>query len=152
MGRRILSFNADTLKSCPVVAAAWAALLKHQWCIVAACSASLFLMDVLQAVKGKGAGNAGNWHNRTCWTSLECMCVNWTLNDRFCTMVSLGSRWQNIFWSINRDGNIYFYIVFLWQSTYYLVFVWSLVEKTNVYGLKDNPAYVQDSYIKIFSP
>lgn len=54
MGGRILSFNADTLKSCPVVAAAWAAFLKHQWCIVAACSASLFLMDVLQAVKGKG--------------------------------------------------------------------------------------------------
>lgn len=48
MGERILSFNADTLKSGPVVAAAWAALLKHQWCIVAACSASLFLMDVLQ--------------------------------------------------------------------------------------------------------
>lgn len=61
MGERIVSFNADTLKSCPVIAAAWAALLKHQWCIVAVCSASLFLMDVLQAVKGKGAGNAGNW-------------------------------------------------------------------------------------------
>lgn len=76
MGGRILSFNADTLKSCPVVAAAWAALLKHQWCIVAACSASLFLMDILQTVKGKGAGNAGNWHNRSCWTSLEYMYVN----------------------------------------------------------------------------
>lgn len=54
MAGRIVSFNADTLKSCPVVAAAWAALLRHQWRIVAVCSASLFLMDVLQAVKGKG--------------------------------------------------------------------------------------------------
>lgn len=83
MGSRILSFNADTLKSCSVVAAAGAALLKHQWCIVAACSASLFLMDIIQPVKGKGSGNAGNWRNRSCWASLYAVCVNWTLNSRF---------------------------------------------------------------------
>lgn len=69
MGGRILNFNAEALKSCPVVAAAWASLLKHQWCIVAVCSASLFLMDILQAVKGKRASSAGYWHNRSCWTS-----------------------------------------------------------------------------------
>lgn len=110
MGGRILSFNADTLKSCPVVAAAWAALLKHQWCIVAARSASLFLMDILQAVKGKGAGSAGNWHNGSCWTSFECMRVNRTLNDSFCIMVSLSSGSEDTFWSINRDGNICIYL------------------------------------------
>lgn len=65
------SFNAEALKSCPVVAAAWAGSLKHQWCIVAVRFASLFLMDILQAMKGKRAGNASNWHNRSRWTSFE---------------------------------------------------------------------------------
>lgn len=76
MGSRILNFSADSLKSLSVVAAAGAALFKHQWCIVAAGSASLFPMDIIQAMKGKGTGNACNWHNKSCWTSLDIMCVN----------------------------------------------------------------------------
>lgn len=121
MGGRILSFNADTLKSCPVVAAAWAALLTHQWCIVAACSASVLLMDVLQAVKGKGAGNAGNWHNRSRWTSLECMCVNQTLNDRFYIIVSLSLGSERTFWLINKDGNMYIFVLSFWWHRVHVI-------------------------------
>lgn len=48
-------FQCRGFEELPCCAAAWAGSLRHQWCIVAVRSASLFLMDILQAVKGRRA-------------------------------------------------------------------------------------------------
>lgn len=79
---------------------------------------------------------------------------DWTLNDRFCIMVSLSSGSESTFWSINRDGNIYFYVVFFLcvcgieciLSSFCIV----VVEETNVLAWKKNQCILR--YTEIFSP